>query len=233
MPPPASDYRMALRIVCHPAFFSGYFPRPDPLKDFEKTHADLEVARAGDCALDMRVNLEPNYLELRLRHKESPETGDELGYDDDCSAFINEILRWEEVDLLGRYVEQIAPEIKHPGLIVALLWRFAPMTAGDNADWVLDLVRAAWAALRGSTGDGVGDSGVPRLSDEARYIGLLDHRRSGFHWKEDELGNWVLLTNGPLTAYTYRDPGGQFPFDAWKRFMEAVAAATASGLPSG
>jgi hypothetical protein len=224
--PSALDYAMALRVIRHPGFFSGYFSQEDPLMVYERIDTVLELVKVGNYILDMRVILEPNYLVLHLRHERSTETGDELGYDDDCSMFINEILRWEEVDLLGRYVEQRVPQIMHPGLIVGLLCRFAPLTAGDDADHVIKLVTSAWAALRRGPDDGSEHSGVPRLSDEAAHIEHLDHRNSGFHWREDGAGNWVLLTTGPLTAYTIREPGGPFPFEAWRGFMEAVAAAT-------
>jgi hypothetical protein len=225
MLPPALDYEMALRVIRHPGFFSGYFSREDPLIEYERIDTVLELAKVGNYALEMRVVLEPNYLVLRLRDDRSSEIGDELGFDDDCSMFINEILRWEEVDLLGRYIEKQTPQIKHPGLIVGLLCRFAPLTAGDNADRVLKLVTSSWAALRSGPDDGSEHSGVPRVSDEAKHIELLDHRDSGFHWREDGEGNWVLLATGPLTAYSYREQGGRFPFEAWKIFTEAVAIA--------
>jgi hypothetical protein len=229
MLPPALDYEMALRVIRHSGFFSGYFSTEDPLLEHERIDTAVELVKVGTYALVMRVVLAPNFLELRLRHDRSSETGDDLGFDDDCSQFINEILRWDEVELLARHVEQRTPQIKHPGLIVALLYRFAPLTAGDNSDSVLKLLTSSWAALRTGPDDGSEHSGVPRLSDEAKHIELLDHRDSGFYWREDEAGNWVLLTTGPRTAYTYREPGGPFPFEAWKGFMEAVAAATDLG----
>ncbi|MEJ3742358.1 hypothetical protein WEI85_03560 [Actinomycetes bacterium KLBMP 9797] len=56
-------------------------------------------------------------------------------------------LTWAEVDLVGRVTALDDPSLPHPGLPVALLARFAPITAEDDPAAVRDLLSAALRSL--------------------------------------------------------------------------------------
>jgi hypothetical protein len=57
-------------------------------------------------------------------------------------------LRWAELDLCARVIALEDPTLPHPGLVVALLGRFAPATADDDQAEIAAVLQAAYRSLR-------------------------------------------------------------------------------------
>ncbi len=57
-------------------------------------------------------------------------------------------LRWWELDLCARVIALADPTLPHPGLVVALLSPFAPVTADDDEPAVAAMREAAYRSLR-------------------------------------------------------------------------------------
>ena len=57
-------------------------------------------------------------------------------------------LRWHELDLCARVIALEDPTLPHPGLVVALLAPFAPVTADDDGPTVAAIRQAAYRSLR-------------------------------------------------------------------------------------
>ena len=57
-------------------------------------------------------------------------------------------LRWHELDLCARVIALEDPTLPHPGLVVALLSPFAPVTLDDDASAVAAIREAAYRSLR-------------------------------------------------------------------------------------
>jgi hypothetical protein len=57
-------------------------------------------------------------------------------------------LRWHELDLCARVIALEDPTLPHPGLVVALLSPFAPVTADDDASAVAAVREVAYRSLR-------------------------------------------------------------------------------------
>ena len=57
-------------------------------------------------------------------------------------------LRWWELDLFARVIAIDDPTLPHPGLVVALLAPFAPITPDDDAGSVAAVLEAAYRSLR-------------------------------------------------------------------------------------
>lgn len=69
-------------------------------------------------------------------------------------------LTFAELELCGRVIALDDPFLPHPGLVVALLSRFAPVTAGDDATAAAAVRAAAYRSLRRDVPP-VGDDGGP------------------------------------------------------------------------
>jgi hypothetical protein len=57
-------------------------------------------------------------------------------------------LRWHELELCARVIALEDPMLPHPGLVVALLGSFAPVTAEDDGSTVAAVREAAYRSLR-------------------------------------------------------------------------------------
>src|SRR5690349_20529498 len=57
-------------------------------------------------------------------------------------------LRWWDLDLCARVIALADPTLPHPGLVVALLSPFAPVTADDDAAEVAAVRAAAYRSVR-------------------------------------------------------------------------------------
>ncbi len=137
----------ALRTLSHdPAFWADYFFRTAP--DADPDPADLRATFpvAGGYALVLDLDRRYGTYALGLRTPVSPEPIP-LAWDD-RSRWHPHGLLWPELDLVGRVLALDDPALPHPGLPVALLCRFAPITAEDDVAAVRELLGAALRSLR-------------------------------------------------------------------------------------
>ncbi|MFD0741263.1 hypothetical protein ACFQ1L_04365 [Phytohabitans flavus] len=137
----------ALRTLSHdPAFWADYFFRATPEADPEPAELRATFPVAGGYALVLDLDRAYGTYALGLR---TPVSGEPIPMAwDDRSRWHPHGLRWPELDLVGRVVALDDPSLPHPGLSVALLCRFAPITAEDDAAAVRDLLGAALRSLR-------------------------------------------------------------------------------------
>jgi hypothetical protein len=176
--------------------------------------ADLEVRfPAGDgygLSLFLDDRLAGMALGLRM-----PDEADalQLGWDDQAHWHPH-ALRWTELDHFARAVALEDPDLPHPGLVVALLHRFAPICVGDDVDAIHPLLEGALQSC-----------GLPPAEIE-RAIERADHRQDGFRWTEDGTleQDQAARECGYACLYTLRSAGGSFPFAAYAAFLHRVRA---------
>jgi len=139
---------------------------------------------------------------------------------DDLAYWPREVMRWPEVILFCRAAARVDSTLNHPGVLLALLYRFTPLTAGDSRRAVWSLMRGALRALGVLSG---------RAIERCLRVGTSDER-DGFAWREEECG-WVLqdLSSG---RYEFpRAPGGKFPFREFAAALRVADAVTEGAEP--
>lgn len=179
--------------------------------ELEECEVALPLVDGGELVLGLDENLV--YFSLGLRHPSLPEVV-EIAWDDQAHWHPH-VLRWEELDLIGRWVALRVPELPHPGLVVALLHRFTPLTRDDDPVWVQALLEGAYRSL-----------GVFRGKALEERIGAYDFCDAGFTWRREPDSGWVLAQDEQapdarnVGLYTQRSPGHpKFPFPLWNRLM--------------
>jgi len=100
----------------------------------------------GGYALVLDVALETGERTLGLRRPGFTEP-DQLGWAPAGGPY-PAALRWWELDLCARVIAWEDPTLPHPGLVVALLSPFAPVTAEDDETTIAALRETAYRSLR-------------------------------------------------------------------------------------
>ncbi|GAA3349819.1 hypothetical protein GCM10020358_73400 [Amorphoplanes nipponensis] len=134
------------RLSEDPRFWSqlfvhdGAFPDPDP--------AELRVALpvTGGYGLVLDLDLPTGEQRLGLREPASTEPV-QLGWAAPGRPY-PAALRWHELELCARVIALEDPTLPHPGLVVALLSPFAPLTADDDESAAAAVRAAAYRSLR-------------------------------------------------------------------------------------
>lgn len=104
------------------------------------------------------------------------------------------------MDAICRCLATRDPRTPYPGLSLLLLYRFAPITADDDAEAIRGVVAEAWRALGLFTDDEI-----------ARLIGRTRWAKS-LRWTRDPERGWVVAQAGD-DAYSMRWPDNEsFPF---------------------
>lgn len=145
-----------------------------------------------------------------------------LGWDDAAHWFPH-VLRWEELDLVGRCAALHDARLPHPGVPLLLLARFTPICVGDDVSAVLPLLDSAWRQ-------------VPAVRPEAAtsHIESLDHRSHGFVWSETDRGHMIDQDEATRRAqrfdlYSLRRNGSEdFPFEAMEQLRTSARQTIAS-----
>ena len=192
-------------------FWKDYFWEKDPTDAHYPDLADctvrLEVAPGWSLTLALDEDLDA----MELSVEGLGETA-ELGWDDHAHWHPH-VLRWEELDLIGRAVALRDPAASHPGLALLLLYRFAPICDDADAELAFPLLEAAWAEL-----------GVDVGPAHERMLQRTDARTAGFKWQLVDR-RWVLTQEKPnleRDLYTLRHADNdEFPH----RLLEGVVRA--------
>jgi hypothetical protein len=161
-----------------PRFWSDYFgdtsaasseetDATSPYGEFRGCHVNFPVG--PQYGLTLSIDADLSNVRLGLRHPEDPKPVPVAGYHQ--GEPIHHGLRWEELDLLGRYVALADPDLPHPGLPVLLLCPFAPICLGEDADVLFPLLESAWRSLSLFT---------DREID--RHVERFDRRQDRFTW---------------------------------------------------
>src|SRR5262249_16169960 len=125
---------------------------------------------------------------------------------DDQAHWHPHVLRWEELDLVGRCSALADPSLPHPGLVVVLLHRFTPTCLKDDVDVIFPLLESAYRSL-----------GVFSLREIDDRIERYDCRQGVLTWRRGAAG-WSLhqseaADSSGFCLYTLRNPeNDEFPF---------------------
>jgi hypothetical protein len=171
-----------------------------------RCRVEVPVGRGYGLILDLSRFLFETVLSLRCPGRRQPLR---MGHND-LACWTPDVLRWPEAILFSRAAARLDRELHHPGLVLALLYQFTPLTAADSRRAVWSLMRQAFGSLGVLSG-----RAVERCLRES-----TSDLRSHFTWRQEPYG-WVLqgLRGGCLFP---RAPKGLFPFH---EFGAAVQAA--------
>ena len=134
------------RLSTDPQFWSllfaheGAFPDPDPVE----LRVSLPVTGGYGLVLDLDLSTGEQTLGLREPASSEPV---QLGWAAPGRPY-PAALRWHELELCARVIALEDPTLPHPGLVVALLSPFAPLTADDDEGAVTAVREAAYRSLR-------------------------------------------------------------------------------------
>jgi hypothetical protein len=195
-----------LDLLRSPSFWSAYFWEDDgrAVFPFPATTWRLQVDEAHSLVL----RIDRNFSHITLSVAVGGQSPIQVGWDDQAHWHPH-ALRWDELDAIGRAVAWTDARLTHPGFVVLLLSRFAPMAAGEDGDLGARLLEAA---LR--------DAGLDQKT-QGYVWGGTDMRHAGFFWRIDSRCGFVPEQEPALekasgqTLYTLRspDPADEFPFD--------------------
>ena len=134
------------RLSEDPRFWSllfgpgGAFPVTEPVE----LRVSLPVTGGYGLVLDLDLSTGEQTLGLREPATSEPV---QLGWATPGGPY-PAALRWHELELCARVIALEDPTVPHPGLVVALLSPFAPVTADDDESAVAAVREAAYRSLR-------------------------------------------------------------------------------------
>lgn len=216
------------RLVTKPRFWTDllWVTEPDEDDEDEGAYPALQdftwCIRFREHAL--RLSLDEDLVEATLDVQAGDGDPAQLGWDDQAHWHPH-VLRWEELDLICRAAAVLDPKLVHPGPLLLLLHRFAPICEGDDVDHVFGLLGQAWADV------GFGEE------DTLELVELRDARGAGFRWREDAAsGRWFIeqaeASDSAMELYTLRrEDNPEFPFAALDGLL-AEARAIVEAAPS-
>jgi hypothetical protein len=202
-------------------FWERFFWRDGDGRSSPRLGSVRDDDRYNGCLLDLPISQRGSFrIEIFLEHTHFDFSLDQDGRTEDIAwdsqvHWFPHVLRWEELDLIGKSVMVHDPTLPHPGLPFLMLCRYAPLCDGDDADRVYAMLHDAYQRV-GITG----------------YLGgVLDARGQGFEWVQDEEG-WKLNQNDAhryqIDLYSLRHvENSDFPhaeFNALIADARAVAA---------
>ncbi len=172
------------------------------------------------CAVDLPVaggfrlslSLDPALCYFSLGFASPGQKTVEIAWDDQAQWHPH-VLRWQELELVCRTIAVQDAELAHPGLVLLLLHRFAPICQGDDVDAIVAMLESAWRQLA-----------VFSDSEIATFIERADARDASFRWRYHEtVGGWCLEQDdrrAPRCLYTLRHPeNAEFPFRLWAQML--------------
>jgi hypothetical protein len=167
-----------------------------------------------EYALVLELDAGLSYFSLGLQHPGAPEPV-QVAWDDQAHWHPN-VLRWQELDLIGRCVALQDPDLPHPGIPMLLLNRFTPICVGDDVDVIHPLLESAWRSL-----------GVFDERQIGRQVDRYDRRQARFIWRQYDETGWALEQDEEARGspvfylYTLRSAdNASFPFREWNRMVD-------------
>lgn len=132
------------RVSGDPVFWTGE-GIPDGAPD-DRRELRIPLPVAGGYGLVLDLDLQTGERTLGLREPATSEPV-QLGWSAPGRPH-PAALRWWELDLCARVIALEDPTLPHPGLVVALLAPFAPVTPDDDVSAVAAVREAAYRSLR-------------------------------------------------------------------------------------
>jgi hypothetical protein len=201
----AAENALSSALMRSPSFWSAFFwdREGETTFPFPATTWRLEV----DDLRAFVLRIAKNFSRVSLSVEDAGGEPIELAWDD-LAHWHPEALRWDELDAIARAVAWRDSSLPHPGVLVLLLCRFAPMTEGEDGDLGASLLQDALAAadMREETIECV--------------WGNIDVRHAGMRWREHPGRGFVLEQNlalerasgRPLHTLRSAVPENPFPF---------------------
>lgn len=149
----------------------------------------LEFALSDAVSLTLHTDAQLSQVTLGLLHP-SFECVQTLGWDN-TTHWQPYALRWCEFENLLEFFSRSDAAIE-ADLPLLLLYRFAPVLRGNDAEARLNRIEKAWRRL-----------GVFSNAEIKHLMAFADRREAPMEWSEDEKGNWVLKG---YAAYSQRTP---------------------------
>jgi hypothetical protein len=237
MAPPGLVPESLQAIAQVTAFWSAYFfcDGADEL-DFDFNTCAMGLPVADGLGLRVQIDGSVEDIQLELLDASRPEPVP-LGWCD-YAHWHPYALRWSEVDLVARWTALQSPELRHPGLVVLLLSRFAPICADADAALAIPLLAAALRSIPALPSPLASDAvGLPDHPISTAYLEGNDFRDSGVAWRTDErLGSYPVQSEdgsagAGIDLYSLRDPDNEaFPFAALRRLTETAGARCAGAV---
>lgn len=182
-------------------------PANRPLCRFDVPIADVTL----------RLEFDPRLYYRSLQLVSSSTAVTEIAWDDEAH-WHPDVLRWEELELICRYIALLDERFPHPGIPLLLLHRFAPITNADDASRIQSLVRDAWRRLN-----------VVSEEQVASFLPTTHLLGTSVEWREDATAGWHLRVNDDeqfkVGLYTLRRlDNPEFPFAVMQRAIEIIRA---------
>lgn len=182
-----------------------------PYPELHDCRIDLPVADGFELRLSLDEGLDSFELDFVAPGRDAVN----IAWDDQAHWHPH-VLRWEELETIGRAIAIRDPELSHPGHVVLLLHRFAPICRGDDLGAVVSTLEAAWKQL-----------GLFTEGEITNWIERIDARAAGFRWRRRRSLGWVIeqgrTVDSAKELYSLRRGGkGPFPFADWNRMIEAA-----------
>jgi hypothetical protein len=201
-----------------PEFWRAYFFEDESGTGYEFPTTTWHLRVSDGHAVVLRVERDFTRVWLGLH---TPGGGEPLALGwDDQAHWHPDALRWEELDAVARAVAFREPALAHPGLVVLLLCRFAPMTEGEDGDLGASLLEGA---LRAAS---------VHAETVRRLWASVDVRHAGLRWRNHP-GRGPVLEQDPVLEnasgrreYTLRSahPLARFPFAEFTELIHAARA---------
>jgi hypothetical protein len=214
-----------LSLAQKPRFWTDFFWDTEPDYDWQDDeaspypqlkHCHIELYVSRQYRLTLALDEDLSYFSLQLRHSGNKKPV-EIAWDDQAHWHPH-VLKWEELDLIGRWMALNDSQLPHPGLPLVLLHRFAPLCEGDDVEIVHPLLEAAYRSL-----------GVFKNRQIENYLHKFDRREAGFNWQCGPRQRWYLQQNedapeaSAVELYTLRHSRARsFPFAAWDGLIQEV-----------
>lgn len=193
-------------------FWTGYVLNRDETPEWpafgRRCRAEVPIGNGYSLVFDLMRSLYWTNLSLLCPRRKRPLwlARDDLAY------WPREVLRWPEAELFSRAAAQFDKQLPHPGVVLVLLYRFTPLTAGDDRRVIWSMMRQAFESLNVLSG---------RAVERCLREGNSDLRDT-FAWSEEKKAGWVLQDLSTDRFEHPRAPKSKFPF---QDFAKALAAA--------
>jgi hypothetical protein len=183
------------RLSQDPGFWSALLTEDPPTAEDPDAPSELRVplpvAGGYGLVLDLDLVRREQYLGLREPATSEPV---QLGWSAPGRPD-PAVLRFAELELCARVIALEDPSLPHPGLVVALLAKFAPVTGDDDAAAAAAVLEAAYRSLRRDVPPVVG---APPSGPEQAPLPLFADDR---WWPRPPVESDRVLTEGAIAEF--------------------------------
>ena len=181
------------RLSQDPDFWSAVLTDDGPVPDDPDSPRELRVTLpvAGGYGLVVDLDLVRREQHLGLREPASSEPV-QLGWSAPGRPD-PAVLRFAELELCARVIALDDPSLPHPGLVTALLAKFAPVTGDDDATAAAAVLEAAYRSLRRDVAPD-----VPRSGPEQAPLPLF---ADDVWWPEPPVESDLVLSEGAIARF--------------------------------